>query len=178
MKRVNVLQIVLELIGILGNIIVGTTILTFLYRHVGIDRIFIGLIIIAMGIFGIIEFFTLKFVARNKSIPRLIGCIAFVALGTVFLIVKMDIKLLCIIWGSVSIAVSIAKIVTSALNLLRQPLLNGIRIILNVVTIVFAIILIVRGVNFLTGYLTLLCVTFYMEAATLFIEFIIHRYQN
>lgn len=178
MKRVNVLQIVLELIGILGNIIVATTILTFLYRHVAIDRVFIGLIIIAMGIFGIIEFFTLKYVARKKSIPRLIGYIAFIALGIVFLFVKMDIKLLCILWGSVSIGVSVAKIITSALILLRQPLLNSIRLILNVITIVFAIILIVRGVNFLTGYMTLLCVTFYMEAMTLLIEFIIHRYQN
>lgn len=178
MKKPNVFQIILELIVILGFIVVGVTVLTFLIQHVAVDRICIGLIIIAVGIFGLAEYFTLKFAIRIRSIANIIASVAFIVVGIIFVIFKMEIKQLCLILGITCIGCSVARITTSVLNLLRQPLLNGIRIILNLILIVFSIFLIVKTVDFLNSYLMFLGIAFLIEAGTLFIEFLIHRYQN
>ena len=178
MKKPNVFQIVLELIVILGFIVVGVTVLTFLIQHVAIDRICIGLIIMAVGIFGLVEYFTLKFAVRIRSIANVIASAAIIVIGVLFIVFKMEIKQLCTIMGFVSIGYSVARITTAVLNLLRQPLLNGVRIILSIILIVFSIFLIVKTVDFLNSYLMYLGIAFLVEAGTLFIEFLIHRYQN
>ena len=178
MKRVNVLQIVLELTVILGFIVLGVTILTYLLQRVAVDRIVIGLVTAAVGVFGLTEFFTLKYSARRKSIPNLIVALLSLALGIVFLFVRFNSNQLCIIWGTGLIVFAVGRIITSVMNLLRQPLLSIVRIIVNIIAIIFAIFLIVNKVNFLNNYLTAQGIFFLVEAGTLLIEFIIHRYQN
>ena len=178
MKKTNVLLIVLELIIIFGYIVIGVTILTYLFQHVAIDRIVIGLILMAVGVFGLTEFFTLKFSVRIKSFPILIVSILSVILGGLFIFIKFNSKDLCIILASCQMAFAIARIATAIVNLLRQPLLNGFRIIIHVTEIVFLIFLLIRTVNVLNAYLIALGIFFLIEATALLIEFLIHRYQN
>ena len=49
MKKRNFLNILLELIVLFGHLIIGVTVVTFLMQGESINRIFIGLILMAMG---------------------------------------------------------------------------------------------------------------------------------
>ena len=178
MKRVNVFQIVLELIVILGFLVVGTTIITYLIQKIAVDRIVIGLLIMAIGLFGITEFFTMKYVTRIKSIANVIVNVLAVAFGIVIIIIKVEFNQLCILLGWFYIGFSVGRTITAAINLLRQPLLNGIIIILYIITIVFAVFLLVKTTAYLNTFLLLLGISSLIEGATLFIEFLIHRYSN
>ena len=64
MKRINVFNIILQLIVILGSIVIGITVLTYIYQHEYYNKILIGLIIMSVGLMGLTEFFTLRFAIR------------------------------------------------------------------------------------------------------------------
>ena len=178
MKKVNVFNIVLSLIVILGNIVLGVTILTYLIQHVSYNKILIGLIILATALMGLTEFFTLKFAVRIKSIQNAVASVLAIALGIVILLVKLEMRQVCIIWGIGNIVLAIIHIVTGVLNILRKPLINGVRIILNVLLIVFSIFVAIKTIDYLNSYLTYIGIALLIEAAILLVEFIISRYQN
>ena len=181
MKRVNVLHLLLELLVIFGNLVLGVTVLTYMTQSPLdrlLDRIFIGVIVLALGIFEFTDFFSLKYVTKMRSIQSLVAAILQIALGLLFMIVKIDSKVICILWGSVCIVASILIIITAGLNMTHQPLLNIIRIILRIIEIVFCILLLVRSLDFIDAYLIFTGVALIIEAVTLLIEFIIHRYQR
>lgn len=178
MKKTNWLNIVLELIVIFGHLIVGVTVVTFVLQKETISRPFIGLVLMAMGMIDLTEFFTLKIESRLKSIQNVVVALLTIALGTVLLFVKIDYKTMCIILGSCCICFGVTRITTAILNLLRQPLINGIRLILNVTMIVVCIFLIVKTLDFIVGFTGFMGVLLLVEAAFLLIEFIIHRYQS
>lgn len=178
MRKSNFYNILLELIVLFGHLIIGVTIVTFILQHEPINRVFIGLILTAMGMIEITEFFTYKITTKLKSVQNLIAAMITVILGIVIIIVKIDTKTLCIILGISCIAFALTRIVTSILNLLRIPLINGVRIILNVTNIVLSIFLIVIKIDFLVGYTTYIGIALLIESAILLVEFLIHRYQN
>ena len=178
MKRVNVFQIILELIVILGFLVVGSTIGTYLFQKINVDRIAIALIVMSFGLLGITEYFTLKYVIKIKSLANLIVNVLAVAFGIVFIIIKLEMSKLCLIWGIFAIVYAVGRTTTAAINLLRQPLLNGIRIILSIIEIVFSVFLIIKNTAQLNSFLLLLAIGSIIEGATLAVEFIIHRYQN
>ena len=178
MKRVNVFQIVLELIVVFGFLVVGTTISTFLIQKVAVDRIAIGLIVMAIGLLGITEFFTLKYVIKIKSIANVIVNALAVVFGVIAIAIKMETSQLCLIWAWFSLGYAAGRITTAVFLLLRQPLLSGVRIILAILMIIFAIFFVFKTISYLYNYLTFLGVACLVEGATLFIEFLIHRYQN
>ena len=178
MKRINVLHLLLEIIVIFGNLVLGVTVLTYMMLGKPLDRLFIGVIVLAIGIFEFADFFTLKYATKMRSIQSLIAAILQIALGALFMIVKIDSKIVCILWGSVSVAASILIIVTAGLNMSHQPLLHIIRIILRIINFVFCILLIVRTLDSLNAYMIYIGVALIIEAVTLLIEFLIHRYQR
>ena len=178
MRRVNVFNIILELIVILGSIVIGVTILTYIYQHEYYNKILIALIILSIGLIGLTEFFTLKFAIRFRSIQNAIGSFLFAGLGLIFLLMKIEMKQICLIWGIGNIALAVIHITTSVLNILRKPLINGVRIILNVLLIVFSVFSMVKNIDFLNSFIVFLGISLLVEAAILLVEFIIERYQN
>ena len=178
MKRNNILHYTLELIVILGYLVLGVTVLTYLIHNVPMDNVFIGFIVLADGVISLTDFVTWKFATRIKSIQSLIAAIASIALGAIFIFIKMDIKLLCVLFGAFSIGFSIIRIVTAVLNLTRQPLLNGIKIIISITEIVFSVFLIIRTVDSLYSHMTFLGIALSIEAFILLVEFMVHRYQR
>ena len=177
MKRINALHIFLEIIVILGNLVVGMTLLTYLVQGQNLPPYFIASIIIAMGVVDFVEFFSFSFVTKFRSVQYLIGAITYVALGVIALIAKFDIQTVCVFWGAFCINYSIIKIITAALNMTHQPLLNSIRTVLAIIAIVLSILLIVRTTASLHAYVVFTCVALIVEAVTLFVEFMVHRYQ-
>ena len=178
MKRNNILHYSLELIVILGYLVMGITVLTYIIQSVPMDHVFIGFVILATGVIAFTEYFSWKFIVRIKTIQSAVAAVATVALGIVFIAVEMDPKLFCIIFGACSIAYAVTQIATAAILLTRQPLLNGIRIIISITEIVFSIFLIIRTVNSLYPHMTFICISLLVEAFILLIEFMVHRYQG
>ena len=178
MKRNNILRYVLELIVILGYLVMGISVFTYIIQSVPMDHVFIGFIVLASSVIAFTEYFTWKFAVRVKTIQIAIAALAMIALGIVFIVVEMDPALFCIIFGICSIAFAVTQIITSAILLSRQPLLNGIKIILAITAIVFSIFLIIRTVNILYSYMTFICILLLVDAIVLLIEFMVHRYQG
>ena len=137
MKRNNILRYVLELIVILGYLVMGISVFTYIIQSVPMDHVFIGFIVLASSVIAFTEYFTWKFAVRVKTIQIAIAALAMIALGIIFIVVEMDPALFCIIFGICSIAFAVTQIITSAILLSRQPLLNGIKIILAITAIVF-----------------------------------------
>lgn len=180
MNRRSALHITLEMIVIIGFLTLGVTISTYIFQGVPFDRIFIGSVILSTGVLETADYFTWKYVTRRRSVQSLIAAILSIALGLVIMVFKekMDSKLMCVLWGSLSIAFAVATIVTGAINLVYQPLLNVVKIILSIIKIVFSILLIVRTSNIIQSYMLFLAIALIVESFTLLIEFIIHRYQR
>ena len=178
MKRNNILRYVLELIVILGYLVMGISVFTYIIQSVPMDHVFIGFIVLSSSVIAFTEYFTWKFAVRVKTIQIAIAALAMIALGIVFIVVEMDPALFCIIFGICSIAFAVTQIITSAILLSRQPLLNGIKIILAITAIVFSIFLIIRTVNILYSYMTFICILLLVDAIVLLIEFMVHRYQG
>lgn len=178
MKRNNILRYSLELIVILGYLVMGITVLTYIFQSVPMDHVFIGFVILATGVIAFTEYFTWKYVVRIKTIQSAVAALAMVALGIVFIVLDMDANLFCIIFGICSIAYAVTQIITAAILLTRQPLLNGIKIIISITEIVFSIFLIIRTVNSLYAHMTFICISLLVEAIVLLIEFMVHRYQG
>lgn len=178
MKRNNILHYSLELIVMLGYLVMGVTVFTYIVQSVPLDHVFIGFVVLTTGVIAFTEYFTWKYAVRIKTIQSAIAALATLALGIVFIVVEMDPALFCIIFGIYAIAFAVTQIITAAILLTRQPLLNGIRIIISITQIAFAIFLIIRTVNFLYAYMTFMCVVLLVEAVILLIEFMVHRYQG
>ena len=178
MRRTSFLNILLEIVVVLGYIVIGVTCLTYIMQRANVDRFFIGSIVGAIGILQFAGFFTLKFAVKLKSIQSAVAALAMVALGIVFIVVDMETDTTCILLGAFNIGMNIVSITTSSINLNRQPLLNSARIIIAISSIVFSIILIVRRNVFFETFMTFVGIALLVEAFVLFIEFIIHRYQN
>ena len=178
MKRVSALHLILELIVILGYLVIGVSVLTYILDGIPMDRLFVGVILLSNGIIGFTDFFTWKFATKRKGIQSAVAYLVSIVLGAIFIIFSIESKLLCIMLGIFTIAYAVAKITTAALNLTSQPLINAMRIIVSIVQIVFSILLIVRTLDGLRPLMVCIGIALCVEAFILFVEFIIHRYQN
>ena len=178
MKRINLLHIILEMLVILGFLVIGISILTYIFQGVPLDRVFLGAMILSIGIISLTDFFTWRYTTKMKGIQSLVAALLTIALGAVLLIFHLESKLVCIMIGSLFIFSAITTIVTAVLNMPTQPLLNGIKVIISIVQIVFSILLIVRTLDYLGAYMTFISISLLVLAFVLLIEFMIHRYQN
>ena len=182
MKRSNILHYLLEIIVILGFLVIGVTVLTYIFQgeqmNLQMDHIFIGSIILSMGVIEFTDYSTWRYAVKIKSVQSLVSAVITIALGIVFIVINFEMELLCILFGAFSISFAIAKIVTASLNLTRQPLLNGIKIILSIIEIVLSILLIIRTTSSLRAHMIFIGIALIVEAFVLIIEFMVHRYQR
>jgi len=178
MKKNGALTIFLELIVIIGNLIIGGAILVCHFMNQPITRTLVGLIILALGLIGLLEYFTFKVEVKLKSTQNIFGYLAAIVIALLFIIFKLEPNVVCIIWGSFSISLAVVKIATSFLNFLKQPLLHSVRILTSITLIVFSIIFLVKITDFLVTYFIFYGIILLIEAFILLIEFIIHRYQR
>ena len=180
MRRRSFLHYTLEIIVILGYLVLGVTIFSFYFHspRLPFDRVFIGSLILAVGVLEFTDFITWKFAVKMRSIQSFVAAILSIALGIIFMIIKMNPRILCTIWGVSSIVFAIVRISTAAINLVFQPLLNSVKIIISIIQMVFSVLLLVRTLNAVNSYILFLGIAFAIAASVLFIEFMIHRYQR
>lgn len=178
MKKTNTLHIVLELITILSNIVIGVTILTFLTQGVQADKSYIGSIVLAIGATEMVEFLSLKDLAKRRHVLNAIIAILSMAFGVLLLSLPLELPIVCIVLGIVNICFLVVRVVDAAINLLRQPFLQSFIIIICILETMFSIFLIVKTVDALNNFLTYLGIALLVEAFLLVVEFVIHRYQK
>ena len=178
MKKANTLKIILEAIVILGSFVIGGTILMYNILDYAITRTLVGLIILSVGLIGIVEFVASRIEIKLKNFQSLIVYAIGVIIGLVLIIFKIDGKAVCIIWAVYNIVFSLARIFTSIITILKQPLINGVRVLCNSTGIVFSIIFICRTIEFLNVYFLFAGIILLIESSILTIEFIIRRNQN
>ena len=178
MRKVNILQIILEAIVILGSFVIGGTILMYKILDYPITRTLIGLIVLCVGTIGLTEFVSLRLEFKLRSIQSFALYIIGIVLGIIVVVLKIDSKPLCIIWASYNICFSAVRISSSVLTILKQPLLAAVRVILNLIGVIFSIVLICKTIDFIQAYFLFAGIILLIESAILTIEFIIHRNQN
>lgn len=178
MRKANVLQIILEAIVILGSFVVGGTILLYKILDYPITRTLLGLIILCVGTIGLTEFVTLRLEFKLKSVQSFAIYIIGIILGIIIVAVKIESRPLCIIWACYNIAFAIVRILSSVFTILKQPLLAAVRVLTNLVGIVFSIILICKTIDFIQAYFLFTGIILSIESSILTVEFIIHRNQN
>ena len=178
MRKTETLHIILEIVTILSNIVIGVTILTFMFQGVVPDKSYIGSIILAIGATEMVDFLALRDLTKRRNIPNAIVAGVSMVFGFVLLFLRIDLKMTCILWGAFSIAFQIAKISNAGFNLLKEPFHNGVIIILCIIELILSIFLIVKTEHSLNTHLIFVGISLLVESLMLIIEFVIHRYQK
>ena len=179
MRKLKFLHYSLELIVVIGFLVLGVTILTYFILEQAFPVSVIGILIMAIGVLDFTDFFTWKYATKRRSIQSLVSSVLCIALGiTMMALRRPDVRVVCIVWGSCNIAFSIVRIATVAVNITYQPLINGVRIILSILDIIFSILLIINTLDATRPYMLFLGIALLVTAFALFIEFTIHRYQD
>lgn len=178
MKRSNTLRVILELVTILSHIVIGVTIITFLMQEVQPDKSYIGSIILALGVTEIVEYISLKDLAKRRNVLNAVIAGLTTVFGIVVLSLRVDLSIICLIWAIVSICLSVGKIANAGINLLHQPFLLSFIIILAILNIIFSAFLIAGRDPYLPVYLAVFGISILVKAFLLIVEFVIHRYQQ
>ena len=180
MKKSNTLHIILEVIAFLSFIFIGVTVLTFLnYPDVDIhNKSFIGSIVLAIGTTELVQFLSLNYLGRRRNILNAIAAGSEMILGILFMALRVELDTICIIWAIVAIVVQIVKIVDAGMNIMRQPLINTVTVILCIVEFIYCIFLLVNKASSLIPFFTFIGIALLVKAVVLIVEFFIHRYQK
>lgn len=178
MKRYSAFRTILEITTIIGYIAIAMTILTYIIRGVAFDRIALGAVVASVGACELLEFFTLKHLVKLKNIPLLVVGALELIFGVVLIFLKIDLYLTCVILGWCEIGFSVIKIANYVFNIPTSPFINIIRMILDVIMIVFSIILVVKIEVALNSHMIYMCVLLILMAVLYLVEIIIRHSRN
>ena len=182
MRKSGTLYIILEIVTILSNIIIGVSILTLIayqaQEHLELNKSFIGSIILAIGVTEMVEFLSLKMLGKLRNIPNAVVAGLSMILGVLIMAIDMELETTCVVWGICAIVFQVIKIGNAGYNILKQPFLNTVIIILCATEAIFCIFLNARTVLALDHHLIFIGISLLIEAFILIVEFIIHRYQR
>ena len=180
LRKQNRLHIALELVTIFSFIVIGVTILTFMYYDVEMSKSYLGSLVLAIGVTELISFLSMKDLVKLRNIPDGITAILQMALGIVLMVVDVTLPTACIIWSICNIVFLVAKVIDAGFNLIHQPFLNIIVVILCIIETIFSIFLLANSndIQALNHHIVFIGVSLLIRAVILVIEFIIHRYQK
>ena len=180
MKKTNTLHVILEIVTFLSFIFIGVTVLTFLaYPDVDIhNKSFIGSIILAIGTTEMVQFLSLNYLGRRGNILNAVVAGSEMILGIVFMALRVELNTICIIWAIAAIVFQIVKIVDAGMNIMKQPFLNTVTVVLCIVEFIYCIFLMVNKSTSLIPFFTFIGIALLVKAFVLIIEFFIHRYQK
>ena len=182
MRKSGTLHIILEIVTILSNIIIGVSILTFIaYQYqegLDLNKSFIGSIVLAIGVTEMVEFLSLKTLSKLRNIPNAAVALLSMITGIIIMTVEMELATACIVWAICAMVFQVIKIVNAGVNVLKQPFLNIVIIILCVTEIIFCIFLLAKPLEALEHHFIFIGISLLVEAFILIVEFVIHRYQH
>jgi len=180
LRRTGRLHVTLEIITIFSFIVIGVTTLTFMYYEVEASKSYIGSLILAIGVTELVGFLSLRDLVKLRNITNATVAVLSMILGGLLLALDIDLPTTCIVWTICNIVFLVGKVIDAGINILRQPFLNIIVIILCMVETVFSIILLANSASVpaLNHLIVYIGVAICIKAFILVIEFVIHRYQK
>ena len=180
LRKQNRLHIALELVTIFSFIVIGVTMLTFMYYDVELSKSYLGSLVLAIGVTELVSFLSMKDLVKLRNIPNGITAVLQRALGIVLMVIDVDLPTTCIIWCICNIVFLVAKVIDAGFNLIHQPFLNIIVIILCIIETIFSIFLLANSTDIqaLNHHIVYIGVALLIKAVILVIEFLIHRYQK
>ena len=180
LRKQNRLHIALELVTIFSFIVIGITILTFMYYDVEMSKSYLGSLVLAIGVTELVSFLSMKDLVKLRNIPNGITAVLQMILGVILMVINVELPTACIIWGICNIVFLVAKVVDAGFNLIHQPFLNIILVILCIIETIFSIFLIANSedIQALNHHIVFVGVSLLIRSFILVIEFVIHRYQK
>ncbi len=180
LRKQNRLHIALELVTIFSFIVIGVTILTFMYYDVEMSKSYLGSLVLAIGVTELVSFLSLRDLAKLRNIPNAVTALLQMILGVILMVIDVELPIVCIVWGICNIVFLVTKVVDAGLNLIHQPFLNIIIIILCIIETIFSIFLIAKSsdIQVLNHHIVFIGIALLVRAFILVIEFVIHRYQK
>lgn len=180
LRKTGRLHLALELVTIFSFIVIGVTILTFMYYDVEMSKSYLGSLVLAIGVTELVSFLSMKDLVKLRNIPNAVTAVLQMALGVVLMFIDVALPTACIVWGICNIVFLVAKVIDAGFNLIHQPLLSIIIIILCIIETFFAIFLIANSTDIqaLNHHIVFVGVALLIRAVLLVIEFVIHRYQK
>ena len=162
MKKLKVLQIVLNSIIFLAFLAVGITIIVLGAANDAYDEIMLGIILLLAGVSRIAIYFVNHGYRESVNFNLLVG-IAFLIFGIIFLVSKYDIEVMCFGWGVLEIFVGAIEI-HSSIYTFKQDKLSAFEIFISIGGIVFGILLCIEKAGGLTGHLIYMGVSIILMA--------------
>ena len=180
LRKQNRLHIALELVTIFSFIVIGITILTFMYYDVEMSKSYLGSLVLAIGVTELVSFLSMKDLVKLRNIPNGITAVLQMILGVILMVINVELPTACIIWGICNIVFLVTKVVDAGFNLIHQPFLNIILVILSIIETIFSIFLIANSADIqaLNHHIVFVGVSLLIRSFILVIEFVIHRYQK
>jgi len=180
LRKQNRLHIALELVTIFSFIVIGITILTFMYYDVEMSKSYLGSLVLAIGVTELVSFLSMKDLVKLRNIPNGITAVLQMILGVILMVINVELPTACIIWGICNIVFLVTKVVDAGFNLIHQPFLNIILVILCIIETIFSIFLIANSADIqaLNHHIVFVGVSLLIRSFILVIEFVIHRYQK
>ena len=180
LRKQNRLHIALELVTIFSFIVIGVTMLTFMSYELEISKSYVGSLVLAIGVTELVDFLSMRDLVKLRNIPNCVTSVLTMILGVLLLLLDIDLPTTCIVWCICNLVFLMAKVVDAGLNILHQPFLNIIVIILCIIEAIFTIFLLANSANVkvLTNFINYIGIALCIKAVILIIEFVIHRYQK
>ena len=180
LRKQNRLHIALELVTIFSFIVIGVTILTFMYYDVEMSKSYLGSLVLAIGVTELVSFLSLRDLVKLRNIPDAVIALLQMILGVILMVIDVELPTVCVVWGICNIIFLVTKVVDAGLNLIHQPFLNIILVILCIIETIFSIFLIANSADIqaLNHHIVFVGVSLLIRSFILVIEFVIHRYQK
>ena len=180
LRKQNRLHIALELVTIFSFIVIGVTILTFMYYDVELSKSYLGSLVLAIGVTELVSFMSMKDLIKLRNIPNGVTAVLQMILGVILMVIDVALPIACIIWAICNIVFLVAKVIDAGFNLIHQPFLNIIVIILCIIETIFAIFLLANSTDIqaLNHHIVFVGISLLIRAFIHVIEFVIHRYQK
>ena len=99
LRKQNRLHIALELVTIFSFIVIGVTILTFMYYDVEMSKSYLGSLVLAIGVTELVSFLSLRDLAKLRNIPNAVTALLQMILGVILMVIDLELPTVCVVWG-------------------------------------------------------------------------------
>ena len=169
MENKKVLNIILSFIAAFLFIAAGAlTIIFCSVRNFTYENMMLGIILITVSCVKIINYL-FKCGYKNPNNLTLALSTASLVLGIIFLVNKVEITVLCFVWGFYEITSSCVEIYIAA-NEIKHNRLAIMEVAIEIATIVFGILLCIKLEHGLTGHLLFLTISMFLYAILVLLE--------
>lgn len=169
MSGKKVLDIILGFISAFLFVVGGALTITLcIINGFTYANMMLGIILVTVSCIKVAHYF-LTSGYKDKHNLTLALSVPSLALGIIFLVNKVDISIMCFVWGFYELTSSCIEIQMAA-NEIKHNKIEIMEIVIEIATIVFAILLCIKLDHGLTGHLIFLSISLFLYAIMVILE--------